>query len=133
MASPTGSLCKFIGQGTVSFNMFSCGAGKLCELKALTAFLINFKFTWDIKLFQEETQQREIDALTKRGHRWLAHHKVKGFFNVVGAKDFEAGARSLMQSVGIGKLKPNMLLMGYKSEWKKCDQEDLLKYFNVIQ
>ncbi|KAK6644092.1 hypothetical protein RUM43_000358 [Polyplax serrata] len=80
----------------------------------------------------EETQQREIDALTKRGHRWLAHHKVKGFFNVVGAKDFEAGARSLMQSVGIGKLKPNMLLMGYKSEWKKCDQEDLLKYFNVI-
>lgn len=83
--------------------------------------------------FQEEVSQREIENLTKRGHRWLAHHKVKGFFNVVAAKNFESGARSLMQNVGVGKLRPNMLLMGYKSTWKKCSLDELLQYFNVIQ
>lgn len=77
--------------------------------------------------------QREIEALTKRGHRWLHYHKVKGFFNVIYDKDFESGAKSLMQSAGVGKLRPNMLLMGYKSNWKKCSTTELLQYFNIIQ
>lgn len=77
--------------------------------------------------------QREHESLTRKGNRWLNTQKIKGFFNIASELDLESGCRSLMQSVGMGKLRPNMLLMGYKSDWAKCDRTELLQYFNIIQ
>jgi hypothetical protein len=37
------------------------------------------------------------------------------------------------QASGVGKLKPNIALMGYKSDWISCDVEDFKAYFRVIQ
>ena len=37
------------------------------------------------------------------------------------------------QALGIGKLRPNTLFLGYKSDWQKADPEDLEDYFNIIQ
>lgn len=63
----------------------------------------------------------------------MGTQKIKGFFAAVFDSDLESGARSLMQSVGIGRLRPNMLLMGYKRDWATCPREELLHYFNIIQ
>jgi hypothetical protein len=63
----------------------------------------------------------------------LIEHKVKAFFNLAEDDNFEAGSWSLMQISGLGKLRPNMVLMGYKNNWKTCDREELKQYFNVIQ
>jgi len=43
-----------------------------------------------------------------------------------------------MQISGLGKLRPNMVLMGYKGDWAKkgsnmINKQDLKEYFNVIQ
>jgi len=38
-----------------------------------------------------------------------------------------------MQTVGLGKLKPNIVMLGYKSNWFKCSSQDLNMYFNVLQ
>jgi solute carrier family 12 sodium/potassium/chloride transporter 2 len=38
-----------------------------------------------------------------------------------------------MEITGLGKLRPNMILMGYKENWKTCNEEELQQYFNVIQ
>ena len=38
-----------------------------------------------------------------------------------------------MQALGLGKLKPNTLLIGYKSDWIKADPRDVFDYYNVIQ
>ncbi len=40
-----------------------------------------------------------------------------------------------LQTVGLGKLRPNIVMMGYKSNWhdKVKDPKDLQDYFNVIQ
>lgn len=43
------------------------------------------------------------------------------------------GAASLMQLSGLGKMKPNMLLMGYKRDWSDCPKDDLDAYFSTIQ
>lgn len=67
------------------------------------------------------------------GERWLAARKIKAFYNVIEGLDFETGVRALIQTSGIGKLAPNILLMGYKSDWKTCNQQDLVCYFNVLQ
>jgi solute carrier family 12 sodium/potassium/chloride transporter 2 len=45
----------------------------------------------------------------------------------------EQGIAALMQITGIGKLAPNVILMGYKTNWSTCDHKDLEEYFNVLQ
>ncbi|KAL4227820.1 hypothetical protein ACF0H5_013257 [Mactra antiquata] len=70
----------------------------------------------------------------KRGYvnKWLSKRRIKAFYSVTMAPDFRQGARSLMQNVGIGKLKPNILIMGFKSSWKTESPEQMDAYFSVI-
>ena len=38
------------------------------------------------------------------------------------------GADSLIQSVGIGSLRPNTLLMGFKKDWRTAEPESVKHY-----
>lgn len=71
--------------------------------------------------------------LTKQAYTWLARHKKKGFYTIVEDESFENGCKSIMQICGLGKLRPNMIMMGYKADWTKCSRQDMLEYFDVIQ
>lgn len=64
---------------------------------------------------------------------WLNYHRIKSFYSFIDDSTFEEGARAFMQTAGMGKLKPNIVLMGYKSDWRKCALEDLNMYFEVLQ
>lgn len=46
---------------------------------------------------------------------------------------FKEGATALLKACGIGKLRPNILLLGFKSDWQKCPSEELNQYFEVLQ
>jgi len=70
---------------------------------------------------------------SKRTINWLCYHKIKGFYVQIDGTNFEDGAKSLMQTVGLGKLKPNIIMLGYKNNWFKCSTQDLNMYFNVLQ
>ncbi|XP_022249668.1 solute carrier family 12 member 2-like isoform X1 [Limulus polyphemus] len=76
--------------------------------------------------------QRVRNALSKQAMCWLQERKIKGFYALVEEDDFSHGVRSLVQLVGLGKLRPNMLMMGYKHNWQVCDEKEVLEYFNVI-
>ncbi|XP_053954951.1 bumetanide-sensitive sodium-(potassium)-chloride cotransporter isoform X2 [Anastrepha ludens] len=78
------------------------------------------------------SSQRYRNYLQERATTWFRKHRVKGFYSLVDGEDFESGSRALMQACGIGKLKPNILLMGYKNDWQACDKKDLDQYFNVM-
>jgi solute carrier family 12 sodium/potassium/chloride transporter 2 len=71
--------------------------------------------------------------LTYKAHNWLRSHKIKAFYTLVDEVNFEEGAKALLQASGVGKLRPNILLMGYKGDWRDCDREDLAMYFEVMQ
>ena len=47
--------------------------------------------------------------------------------------NFESGVKALLQLTGLGKLRPNILVLGYKADWQKVDPIDTLLYFSVIQ
>ena len=47
--------------------------------------------------------------------------------------DLQHGVSALLQVAGVGKMKPNILLLGYKNDWQVCDQPSLNQYFNIIQ
>uniref|UniRef100_A0AAR5PV11 Bumetanide-sensitive sodium-(Potassium)-chloride cotransporter n=1 Tax=Dendroctonus ponderosae TaxID=77166 RepID=A0AAR5PV11_DENPD len=79
------------------------------------------------KLDHKSKSQRSSDVYT-----FLKSNKIKGFYTAIDDTSFETGATALLQTAGIGKLTPNVLLMGYKSNWAKCPREELLAYFNVL-
>lgn len=65
--------------------------------------------------------------------KWLDARKIKAFYNLVDNVIFEDGVRSLIQASGFGKLQPNIILIGYKADWKTSKYCDLSKYFNSLQ
>ncbi|KAL1420936.1 hypothetical protein MTO96_004304 [Rhipicephalus appendiculatus] len=75
---------------------------------------------------------RSRTALTNRAHAWLERRKIKAFYTLVRDEDFTHGVRSMLQSSGLGKLRPNVVMIGYKSNWQTCDRQEVLKYFTVI-
>ena len=45
---------------------------------------------------------------------------------------FEEGGKSCLTLAGLGKLAPNMLLIGFKSNWAK-DLDSAAQYFNILE
>ncbi|XP_076332083.1 solute carrier family 12 member 2-like [Tachypleus tridentatus] len=71
-------------------------------------------------------------AMIDHNYRWLEKRKTKGFYNVIESSNLTEGTKSLLQLCGLGKLRPNIVLMGYKKHWRTCDSNELQQYFNVI-
>lgn len=63
---------------------------------------------------------------------WFRTNKIKAFYSLVDSANFQDGATSLLQAAGLGKMRPNILLMGYKQDWASCPRENLNMYFNVM-
>merc|ERR1711892_226530 len=61
---------------------------------------------------------------------WMKMTKINGFYNVLQNKSFEDGALACLALSGLGKLAPNMLLMGFKSDWEE-DAERAIQYLTV--
>ncbi|XP_055316627.1 bumetanide-sensitive sodium-(potassium)-chloride cotransporter isoform X2 [Sitodiplosis mosellana] len=83
-------------------------------------------------IIEGTSTQRERVFLQRQAREWFKKHKVKGFYTVVDGESFENGARALLQASGVGKLKPNIVLMGYKQDWQTCTKDELQSYFDTI-
>nr|DBA22708.1 TPA: hypothetical protein GDO54_013719 [Pyxicephalus adspersus] len=67
------------------------------------------------------------------GHlRWLNTRKVRSFYSLIRESTLRIGAKSLMQVSGLGRLKPNTLVLGYKSNWQTVPGQCLEEYVGVI-
>jgi solute carrier family 12 (sodium/potassium/chloride transporter), member 2 len=51
--------------------------------------------------------------------------KLKGFNSVVMAPDLQQGVSALLQISGLGKLRANTVLMGFKRSWQECSDESV--------
>ena len=63
---------------------------------------------------------------------WMNERKIKGFYTVTENTNFEQGAKSCLTLAGLGKLAPNMLLVGFKTDWAD-DLDSAKEYFSVLQ
>jgi len=73
-----------------------------------------------------------LSTLKESTQAWLTDKKIKGFYTVTESNNFEEGAKSCLNLAGLGKLAPNMLLMGFKGDWAD-DLEVAREYFSVLQ
>ena len=85
----------------------------------------------NVSRFRQPVRYRR--AVLEDGYDWLSARNTKAFYVVVDGCEIDQGAKSLVQSSGLGKLAPNIVLLGYKSDWQTCDREQVNRYFNVLQ
>uniref|UniRef100_A0A672JVK7 Solute carrier family 12 member 2 n=1 Tax=Sinocyclocheilus grahami TaxID=75366 RepID=A0A672JVK7_SINGR len=67
-----------------------------------------------------------------RYQRWLLKTQIKAFYTPVFADDLRQGAQYLLQTTGLGRLKPNTLVFGFKNNWRDGEMKDVETYINTI-
>ena len=75
---------------------------------------------------------------TKNHNHYLPRHllnsNVKGFFESVIAKNMREGIHILLQTCGLGALRPNTLIIGYRHNWQHTNEiEKSQQYIDIIR
>ncbi|XP_020016136.1 solute carrier family 12 member 1 isoform X3 [Castor canadensis] len=75
---------------------------------------------------------KEMNTGMAKKQAWLIKNKVKAFYAAVAADCFRDGVRSLLQASGLGRMKPNTLVIGYKKTWRKAPLTEIENYVGII-
>uniref|UniRef100_A0A3B4GRD8 Solute carrier family 12 member 3-like n=1 Tax=Pundamilia nyererei TaxID=303518 RepID=A0A3B4GRD8_9CICH len=100
------ALVDFVGCFTKQVSLMICG----------NIIMVSF-------FFQDSTDQYV---------KWLNKRKVRSFYTQFTAKTLRDGVRYLMQASGLGKLKPNTLVIGFKSNWMESSPTSIDDYVHTI-
>ncbi|XP_053934808.1 solute carrier family 12 member 3 isoform X12 [Cuculus canorus] len=78
-------------------------------------------------------QKMPESCLTADGHtKWLLKRKIKAFYTDVVAEDLRSGVQMLIQAAGLGKMRPNILVLGYKRNWRTASPQSLEDYVGIL-
>ncbi|NWX42514.1 S12A3 protein, partial [Steatornis caripensis] len=78
-------------------------------------------------------QKMPESRLTADGHsKWLTKRKIKAFYTDVVAEDLRSGVQMLIQAAGLGKMRPNILVLGYKKNWRTVSPQSLEDYVGIL-
>uniref|UniRef100_A0A914XM99 Solute carrier family 12 member 2 n=1 Tax=Plectus sambesii TaxID=2011161 RepID=A0A914XM99_9BILA len=69
-------------------------------------------------------------------NEWLQNRRVKAFYVSTLNPSLRSGVQTLLHVAGLGKLRPNIVIIGFKSDWAKRGVygiEDINEYFGIIQ
>lgn len=71
--------------------------------------------------------------LLASGHtKWLKKRKVKAFYSDVIAEDLRSGVHILMQAAGLGRMKPNIVVLGFKKNWQSAHPATVEDYIGIL-
>uniref|UniRef100_A0AAR2JDY9 Solute carrier family 12 member 3 n=1 Tax=Pygocentrus nattereri TaxID=42514 RepID=A0AAR2JDY9_PYGNA len=74
-----------------------------------------------------------VDAANSSSHvTWLNKRRIKSFYQGVVADDLRTGAQILLQGAGLGRIRPNILVMGFKRNWNKCPPTSIENYISIL-
>ncbi|XP_074768998.1 solute carrier family 12 member 3 isoform X4 [Athene noctua] len=78
-------------------------------------------------------QKMPESRLMADGHtKWLVKRKIKAFYTDVVAEDLRIGVQMLIQAAGLGKMRPNILVLGYKRNWQMASPQSLEDYVGIL-
>ena len=83
-------------------------------------------------MISKDAAPTDLAAMRNLVQQWLTDRKVKGFYSVTQNTSLKGGAKSCMTLAGLGKLAPNMLMMGFKTDWRE-NMDDTKQYFNILK
>ncbi len=80
--------------------------------------------------FEDKINERK-EAWKKS--RWLVNKGIQAFSDIIVAPTLMHGAQSLMMLSGMGKLRPNTLVLGYLQNWQSRSDTVLEEYVGMIR
>ncbi|NWX77734.1 S12A3 protein, partial [Alca torda] len=84
-------------------------------------------------LIGPQKQKMPESRLTADRHiKWLMKRKIKAFYTDVVAEDLRSGVQMLIQAAGLGKMRPNILALGYKRNWQTVSPQSLEDYVGIL-
>ncbi|XP_078020563.1 solute carrier family 12 member 10, tandem duplicate 1 [Epinephelus lanceolatus] len=83
-------------------------------------------------IIMEQDRQTRPQDTTDWLVKWMNKRKVRSFYTPFNADSLRVGARHLLQASGLGKLKPNTLVLGFKANWRDSTAESIEDYINTI-
>jgi len=75
---------------------------------------------------------RQKQICLDKGIQWLRKSGIKSLYIVIDNIELDL-ATYLIYSCGHGQLKPNIVMVGYKSDWLNCPYQDLQTYLNIFK
>uniref|UniRef100_A0A672VBX4 Solute carrier family 12 member 1 n=1 Tax=Strigops habroptila TaxID=2489341 RepID=A0A672VBX4_STRHB len=75
---------------------------------------------------------KEMNSGMAKKQAWLTKNKRKAFYTAVAADSFRDGVKSLLQASGLGRMKPNTLVIGFKKDWRNATATEVENYVGVI-
>ncbi|XP_035520502.1 solute carrier family 12 member 3 [Morone saxatilis] len=63
---------------------------------------------------------------------WLNKRKLKSFYRGVVATELRSGVNMLLQGTGLGRIKPNVLMMGFKKDWRSDTPQAAHSYIEIL-
>ena len=83
-------------------------------------------------IVDQDLDWKGMEAIKMRGNLWFVHNRIKAFYAVTRNAALSDGARSAVELSGLGKLSPNMMLIGFCQKWRE-NPERLREYFGTLQ
>ncbi|XP_059680173.1 solute carrier family 12 member 1 isoform X1 [Gavia stellata] len=75
---------------------------------------------------------KDMNSGMAKKQAWLTKNKRKAFYAAVAADSFRDGVKSLLQASGLGRMKPNTLVIGFKKDWRNATATQVENYVGVI-
>ncbi|XP_010882278.3 solute carrier family 12 member 3 isoform X2 [Esox lucius] len=80
-----------------------------------------------------EPSPSALNASRNSSHvTWLNKRHIKSFYHGVVAKDLRTGVQMLLQGAGLGRVRPNVLMMGFKRDWRRDTSSSIESYIGII-
>ncbi|NXV09646.1 S12A1 protein, partial [Cettia cetti] len=75
---------------------------------------------------------KEMNSGMEKKQAWLTKNKRKAFYAAVAADSFRDGVKSLLQASGLGRMKPNTLVIGFKKDWRSAPATQVENYVGIL-
>ena len=74
---------------------------------------------------------KDVFPLRQSGQDWLDSNHIKAFYSVARSSSQARGAQNAVELSGLGKLSPNMMLVGFRESWTE-DKGRTEDYFQTL-
>eukprot|EP00002_Diphylleia_rotans_P005031 TRINITY_DN1400_c0_g1_i3.p1 TRINITY_DN1400_c0_g1~~TRINITY_DN1400_c0_g1_i3.p1 ORF type:complete len:895 (-),score=153.82 TRINITY_DN1400_c0_g1_i3:576-3260(-) len=77
-------------------------------------------------------RREEFNEMRAEYEDYLTRAKISAFYDVCVASSYQAGLRSMLQLSGLGGIRPNTVVMGWKHHWTTANQKEIDEYVGMI-
>ncbi|XP_038557279.1 solute carrier family 12 member 1 [Micropterus salmoides] len=88
--------------------------------------------TCEVFLGPRSEALKEMNNGIEKNQMWLLKAKRKAFYAAVVGENFRDGAKSLLQASGLGRMKPNTIMIGFKGNWRTAGTEAVQSYVGIL-